>query len=175
MTPTRARVLILLTAALLAAACATPENPPVEWPDTTATVDHVSHHLVAGQPTADELEAAAAAGIMHVVNARAEGEFDEFDEAQIVNRLGMRYHHLPIAGPQDLTRQNVVQFDGLLARIGDQPAILHCASGNRIGALFALRAAWIHNMSIDEALAEGRRHGLTGLEPAVRRILEKQN
>jgi len=175
MTTARIRVFALLAAALVAAACAAPDKPRVERPEMAAAVGHGSHHQVAGQPSADELAAAAEAGVVHVVNARAEGEFDEFDEAQAVDELGMRYHHLPIAGPQDLTRQNVAQFDGLLARIGEQPAILHCASGNRIGALFALRAAWIHNMSVEDALAEGRRHGLTGLEQAGRRILEKRD
>src|SRR5690625_1973204 len=120
----------LLAAALLAAACAAPDKPRLEWPEMAA-VNHNSPHRVAGQPSSDELAAAAEAGVTHVVNARAEGEFDEFDEAQVVDELGMRYHPLPIAGPQDLTRQNVAQFDGLLARIGEQPAILHCASGDR--------------------------------------------
>src|SRR5690625_3003858 len=102
---------------LLAAACAAPDEPRLEWPEMAA-VNHNSPHRMAGQPSADELAAAAEAGVMHVVNARAESEFDEFDEAQVVDELGMRYHPLPIAGPQDLTRQNVAQFDGLLARIG---------------------------------------------------------
>ncbi|MNN82154.1 hypothetical protein D3C81_1990580 [compost metagenome] len=45
--------------------------------------------------------------------------------------------------------------------------LLHCASGNRVGALLALLA---HERGLDEeaAIAEGRAAGLGSLEPTVR-------
>jgi len=51
------------------------------------------------------------------------------------------------------------------------PVLVHCMSGNRVGALFALRAFWLQGMSAVEALAVGRRYGLTKLEPLVVQIL----
>ena len=44
-------------------------------------------------------------------------------------------------------------------------------SGNRVGALFALRAHWLQGLPAVEALAVGRRYGLTKLEPLVMQIL----
>ncbi|MDR5880476.1 hypothetical protein [Caballeronia sp. LZ032] len=51
------------------------------------------------------------------------------------------------------------------------PVIVHCGSGNRVGALFALRAAWVKGVDVPKAIEIGRQHGLTKLEDDVRRIL----
>jgi hypothetical protein len=46
--------------------------------------------------------------------------------------------------------------------------LVHCGSSNRVGALLALRAAWLKGATLEAALAAGRSAGLTGLESAVR-------
>jgi hypothetical protein len=53
--------------------------------------------------------------------------------------------------------------------------MLHCGSGNRIGALFALMAFHLEGESADRALQVGREAGLTRLEPVVRERLEAEN
>ncbi len=127
--------------------------------------------LTGGQPEPHELVAARDAGFMHVFNARAIDEFDGWDEVALVKALGMTYHHLPIAQAGDLNRDTVAEFDRVLNQIGDQPAVMHCASGNRIGALYALHAAWYKDADIEQALEIGRAHGLTRLEGQVRSLL----
>ena len=52
------------------------------------------------------------------------------------------------------------------------PVIIHCASGNRVGALLALRANLIQGKSASEALAFGKAAGLTTLEDAVKQRLK---
>ena len=47
------------------------------------------------------------------------------------------------------------------------PVLIHCASGNRVGAMVALDEALNHGCDLDSALDQGRRAGLQGLEPAV--------
>jgi hypothetical protein len=42
------------------------------------------------------------------------------------------------------------------------------ATGSWVGALFALKAFYVHGHGTEEALAHGRAAGLTGLETAVR-------
>jgi hypothetical protein len=49
--------------------------------------------------------------------------------------------------------------------------MVHCASGNRVGALLALRANRLEGASPEDALELGLDAGLTRLEPAVREAL----
>jgi uncharacterized protein (TIGR01244 family) len=160
---------ILFAVACLLTACAT--TSPPDWPDFADTHQPQANRLVMGQPTPAQLVQARDAGAQHVINARGEGEMDAWNEAQLVRSLGMQYHALPIANTNALDREAVNRFDALLAQIGDQPAVLHCGSGNRIGALYALRAAWLQGASIEEAIGIGKTHGLTSLEPVVREKL----
>lgn len=52
-----------------------------------------------------------------------------------------------------------------------KPLILHCGSGNRAGALLALKAFQIDGMSRDEALELGVKAGLASLRPVVETML----
>ena len=107
------------------------------------------------------------AGIRHVIDLTPDTETPDFHEAVAVRAAGLRYSNLPLRGAVDLTRENVRAFDALV-RAGDRPLLVHCASGNRVGAMAALRAAWIDGREVDEAIAIGRTWGLKGLEGAVR-------
>ena len=128
--------------------------------------------LSGGQPTEEQFEAAAAAGFRTVINLRTEKEPGFEWEAELVEELGMRYVLIPVAGAQGLTQKNVKRLDRALGKARDLgPVLLHCGSGNRIGAMLALRAAWIEDQSPEDALAYGRASGLTGLEQTTREIL----
>ncbi len=50
---------------------------------------------------------------------------------------------------------------------------VHCASGNRAGALMALRAYFVQNMSPAAAIDEGKRAGLTSLIGTVSSVIEE--
>lgn len=124
-----------------------------------------------GQPSAEQLEAAAKAGVSRVINLRPASEDAGYDEAAKAASLGLDYAVLAVAGPQDLSADKTRQLDALLAAQLGTPTLIHCASGNRVGALMALRAAWLQGKSVDDALDIGRRWGLTKMEAAVRQIL----
>ncbi|QCO68726.1 hypothetical protein E5843_05390 [Luteimonas yindakuii] len=126
-----------------------------------------------GRVSADDLPALRAAGIRHVINLAPAAETPGFDEAAAVRAAGMRYDSLPIAGAADLDREAVVAFD-LLLQAADGLTLVHCASGNRVGALAALRAAWLHGADEEAAVEEGRRWGLRGLEGEVRGRLARE-
>lgn len=165
------RIITLTTLVLMLAACAT--TPETEsWPDISGSLKPAPNRMIAGQPTPAELVAAERAGVQHVVNARDIGEFDAWDQDELVDSLAMTYHRVPIGSTEDLDREAVEAFDRILAEIGEDPALLHCASGNRIGALYALRAVWIQGESPDSAIETGKAHGLTSLEASVREKLE---
>ncbi len=127
-----------------------------------------------GRITADDLPALRAASIRHVINLAPASETPGFDEADAVRAAGMRYDALPIAGAGDLDRDAVVAFDRLL-QAADAPTLVHCGSGNRVGALVALRAAWLQGADAESAVEEGRRWGLTGLEGEVRQRIAREH
>ena len=127
----------------------------------------------AGQPQPEAFAALAKVGVRHVINLRPPSETPELNEAAVVTQSTMAYYNIPISGPVDLTRENVESLDKLLKRFGDDKVLLHCSSSNRVGALMALRAAWLDGVSAEKAIEEGQRHGLTKLQPAVERLLEE--
>ena len=129
--------------------------------------------LVGGQPSIKNIQAAHKAGYKTIINLRPKGEFTTWDEAALVQKLGMNYVLIPISSTGDLTPDNARKLDQALNATGGKPAIVHCASGNRVGALFALRARKLGS-DIETAVEIGKSAGLTGLEPVVRQLLEKQ-
>lgn len=127
----------------------------------------------AGFVSPEAMAGVKACGFTHVIDMLPEHEHGGFDEAALAAELGLYYVHLPIVGGHDLNRHNAEALDTLLASVGDTPVLVHCMSGNRVGALFALRGFWLNGMSIEKALAEGRRFGLTKLEPLVVQLLQQ--
>ena len=127
--------------------------------------------ITAGQPRAQQLRDAAAAGVTTVIDLRRPEEDRGYDEAALAAQLGLRYVRLPIAGADDITQANARTLDRLLKQ-DDGKTLLHCASANRAGALLALIEARINGAPLDAALAHGRDAGMTSLEPAVRAALE---
>ena len=125
----------------------------------------------AGQPEPELFSAFAEAGVKHVINLRSPAETPNINEAAIVTKAGMAYYNVPISEISDLTRNNVALIDKLLHQIGDESVLLHCASSNRVGAVMALRAAWLEGASADEAIAIGKTWGLTRLQSSVERLL----
>jgi uncharacterized protein (TIGR01244 family) len=128
--------------------------------------------LSGGQPSQEQFEAAARAGFRTVLNLRTDSEPGFEWEQAAVEGLGMRYVQIPVEGVKGLTRENIERIDDALSSARNEgPVLLHCGSGNRIGAVLALRAAWVADVDSEAALAYGLASGLTRLEPATRELL----
>ncbi len=127
--------------------------------------DAVPGITTAGQPTAQQLEAAAAEGYKTVIDLRGPAEDRGLDEKAAVEKLGMNYVNLPVMHAAGVTYANAAALDELLAKLKG-PVLLHCATGNRAGALLALRAK-LHGADKDQALALGVAAGVTGLKKTV--------
>lgn len=127
--------------------------------------------IAAGRLNREDITRLQNAGIQHVIDLTPDAETPDFDEAKAVRSVGIDYSNLPISGPADLTRENTLAFHDLL-RMAQRPVLVHCASGNRVGAMAALRAAWIEGKSEDEAIAIGKAWGLKSLEPQVRERIQ---
>lgn len=125
----------------------------------------------AGQPTAEQLVAAKAAGYKRIVNLRPAAEDPSFDEEAKAKELGLEYIAIPISGPADLTEDNARRLLAALGERGKMPMLVHCASSNRVGGLLAVGRAKLEGQDPEAAIEEGRAAGLTKLEPAVRNLL----
>jgi uncharacterized protein (TIGR01244 family) len=130
-------------------------------------VKHENNVYTGGQPTTNQLGVLAQSGIKHVINLRPEQE-QGWHEAEFVQSLGVQYHSLPISGAIDITSENAARLAGLLSDIEGQGVLLHCASGNRVGALMAVSARDTEEMGVEESVSKGKRWGLGSLEGFVR-------
>lgn len=149
-----------------AVAEAPPAEPPPPAPDLTAVAimnakTPTPGVVTGGQPTEEQLQQARDSGVKIVVNLRAKGEKGELpNEAEKVAELGMKYVHMPIESKawNGLDEDNARKLAELVA---EGPVLVHCTSGERAGALFALKAFYVDKQSTDEALEVGKAHGLT--------------
>ena len=131
--------------------------------------DPLPNITTAGQPSAEQLAAAAKSGIKTIIDLRGVNEDRGMDEKATVEKLGMSYVTLPVEGSPGVTYANATALDKLLAG-AQKPVLIHCATGNRVGALLALRDKQ-SGASNEAALALGVASGLAGLKPAVEQKL----
>ncbi len=158
----------------------TAETPPPEPAADPLAIDIPNARrpsegvLTGGQPTVEQLEAAAQAGFRTIVNLRTPGEQGSWDEAPKAMELGLRYEAIPMAGADGLTAENARKLAEIVDDPEALPVMVHCASGNRVGGLFAMKALHVDGEDAEKALALGREAGLTRLEDAVRERLNPQ-
>ena len=144
--------------------------PSIDIPNARMPFEGI---LVGGQPTPEQLEAAAQAGYSTIVNLRPPGENSEWEEASKAAELGLRYVNIPIAGVEDLNAENAARLAEVVDDPAARPLLVHCGSGNRVGALFALKAFYVDGEDAASALQTGLDTGLTSLEDAVRQRLSQ--
>ena len=129
--------------------------------------------LTAGQPAPEAWSSLARDGVGTVINLRPDSEMGDRDEAAEVAAAGLVYHRLPVAGADGITAENARELMSLIEN-AEGDVLVHCASGNRVGALLALAALAEGGMDTEAAVAAGKAAGLGSLEPHVREVLEVQ-
>lgn len=88
-----------------------------------------------GQPNPEDLALFQQQGGKTIINVRRAREID-WDEAAEVERLDMRYVYAPFGGDVKLTPEII---DKVLTTLRDEtrgPTLFHCASANRVGAIW---------------------------------------
>ena len=128
--------------------------------------------ITAGQPSYEQLELLEARGLRSVINLRVPTERGTSLEPDWAARLNLDYRAVPIDGAGGLTEAAARELDLALAE-AERPVLLHCGSSNRVGALLALRAFYVEGRSVEESMEVGLEAGLTRLEAATRKILER--
>ncbi len=147
----------------------TAATPVTDW----GGVKNLSHDggvYFGGQPTADAFGTAQEMGVRVVVNLRSDPEIAamDFDEAALVEQLGMKYVAIPITS-ETFAPADADDLKEVLRKTSG-PVLIHCASSNRVGALWAMYLHRHRGVALDQAIALGRKAGLRseGLVETIR-------
>ena len=147
------------------------ETPPlVPIPNAQVTKTGL---LIGGQPSPEQLKAIQEAGYRTVLTLRPDSERGDEGEQATVERLGMKFVRIPVAGASGLTEDNARTLGKALGEEDVLPAVLHCSSGKRVGALLGLKAFVVDRMSAAAAIDLAKSLGAKDLAAALReRIAE---
>jgi uncharacterized protein (TIGR01244 family) len=167
------RPFLPLVALAFAAASATAGDA---IPESLDTKDVPNYHRMrpgvatGGQPSAEALARLGALGFKTVINLRTEKEGAK-EEETAAKAAGLAYVWVPVTA-DSFSLEDVDRVERVLGDEAAGPVLLHCASANRVGAVWAVLATR-RGKSIDEALAEGREVGLSSpaMVDAVRRVV----
>jgi uncharacterized protein (TIGR01244 family) len=123
-----------------------------------------------GQPDPEALAQLGALGFRTVVNLRTEKE-GAAEERGVVERQGLGYVNVPVT-PESFSLADVEAVEKVLGDPSSGPVLLHCASSNRVGAVWAAIQAR-KGKGFEDALADGRAAGLRSpsMIAALRRVL----
>ena len=124
--------------------------------------------LAGGQLTREQMARLQQLGYRTFINLRTADEEGTGWEEEYAKSAGIVFHRLPIPGARGITRDHAEQLAGLLEQAGDEPVAIYCASGNRVGALLAMKAHYLDDLTVEEAITYGVKAGMTRLEPIVR-------
>jgi protein tyrosine phosphatase (PTP) superfamily phosphohydrolase (DUF442 family) len=127
--------------------------------------------LCSGQPTTDQFDQLASAGVERVICLRPGDEPGTGWEEGRAAAAGLEFVRLAVAGGDDLTEEKAKELAAMLQ--DGKPTLVACGSSNRVGGLLALKAYFVDGKSKEEALQFGRECGMTRAEGAVRKAMEK--
>ena len=163
---------------LVAFAACSEEGDPAVLADLEAVVaagkaEPVEGITAAGQPDPEALQVFAESGYTVVVDMRGPDEDRGIDDFPgVVEATGMKYVAFPVVDADEINFETAARLDEMLSGM-EGPVLLHCASGNRVGALLALRES-LRGADDESAIAFGKDAGMTRLEPRVRELLEAE-
>ena len=195
---------LLLPLPLLLAACSDTPSPPVDSAEpppvdtaeaqaaeateppaaqrleaselgSTTPVHAFGDVLLAGQPGTDDLALARERGVVAVIDLRLPAESRPFDEPARLAELGMVYHNPGFGSPEQLTDELFDEVRTVLRDEESRPVLLHCASANRVGAVWLAHRVLDDGVSFEEALPEAQQVGLRSpaLLEAARSYVER--
>jgi protein tyrosine phosphatase (PTP) superfamily phosphohydrolase (DUF442 family) len=119
--------------------------------------------LSGGQPGRAQFEALRDAGVEVVLDIRDPTEPRPFDEPDLVRSLGMQYVNVPVT-EDTLSDETLERLLELIRENAARPALLHCASGNRVWGPIITYLVLDQGLGEEEATNIALRGGLRGAE-----------
>lgn len=129
----------------------------------TKVVKKYDNWLFASQPSEKDLAAAKEAGVERVITLRNPAEI-KWDESKVVRDLEMEFSQLPVEFPGGLTSEKLNEVCIALEDAEGKPALLHCGSAVRVGAVWMAYRATRQAIPLEQAQAEAEAIGLTSPE-----------
>lgn len=124
-----------------------------------------------GLPPVDGLVEMARVGMRTLIDLRPSSEWAGTDWRSAVEASGMAFYQLPVDSVDDIDRPRLKQLWGYWGDDTLCPMLIHCASGNRVGAALALAAHRIDGQSPESALLLGEAAGLSHSREQVMALL----
>jgi protein tyrosine phosphatase (PTP) superfamily phosphohydrolase (DUF442 family) len=118
-----------------------------------------------GQPAREQLRGLYKAGYRLLIDLRALDEPRGYDERAAAQEAGLLYQNLPVT-PETLDDDVFGRFRALMRDPRNRPVIVHCGSGNRVGALLLPYLILDEGKTPEEAEELARQVGLES--PALR-------
>ncbi|MEZ6044484.1 MAG: hypothetical protein R3C11_02660 [Planctomycetaceae bacterium] len=125
----------------------------------TRNVHQFGPTILCGQPDQADFKSAQEKGVEVVITLRTEEELF-WNEKELVEDLGLEFHQLGFQQPASLTDQILDQTRELLRNSRKKPVMLHCASANRVGAVWAAHRVLDDGLDLNTALKEAQKVGL---------------
>ena len=126
-------------------------------------------HLVGGQPSASQYKQISVEGYKTVISLRPNEEAGAGDSQKNAEEAGLKFICIPVAGAADFTKEKAEALNEALQ--GEGPFVVHCKSGGRVAALFTLKCGMCDGKTVDQAIEEGHKMGLGGMEQTIRNLL----
>jgi uncharacterized protein (TIGR01244 family) len=126
-----------------------------------------------GQPRVEHFAKLKADGVKAVLNLRQPTEHRADEEQAMVEQLGMKYFNIPVAY-MNPTDANVEEFLRITDDPANRPMFIHCTAAIRVGAFWAIRRAERDGLSVDAAIEDGKKVGLSNaphLEEFIRKYV----
>ncbi len=114
---------------------------------------------LAGQPTPEDLATAKSEGVQTVITLRQDGEID-WDEAAAAQQIGLEFVSIPFRGAENLTDEIFNEVRQILEQSSQKPVLLHCATANRVGAVWLPYRVLDQGVELEQAIQEAREVGL---------------
>ncbi len=125
----------------------------------TRNVHSFGKTMLCGQPSAAEFSEAKKRGIKTVITLREKTEID-WDEAAALRQLGLNFYQLGFRAPDSLTPAIIEKTVTIMGDPKSMPVMLHCASANRVGALWLAHRVLNDKIDIETARKEAKTVGL---------------
>jgi protein tyrosine phosphatase (PTP) superfamily phosphohydrolase (DUF442 family) len=168
--------------AALAPAAATPEAAaPTDLPrlarvevGTTTPAHQFGNYYLAGQPSEADLALWKERGVRTIISLRTPGEID-WDEKAAAEALGLKFVSIPFRGADSLGDRQIEEALAALEAGEREGVLLHCATSNRVGAIWYAHRIRRDGLSPEAALAEAKTAGLrsTALSDVVNEYCER--
>lgn len=126
-----------------------------------------------GETSHEAIAEIAAQGFRTVINLRLPTEPGVLEEEAVVRSAGLSYLHLPM-DPNAPQAETAEQFLAAVADGAVQPVYIHCASANRVGAVWAIKRVVQDGWSRQDAIAEAEAIGMKSpvMHEFVQRFLD---